>query len=326
MTVIPFKQPRHSKGAPAGIGGRFDTVLRDEVDVDLSTPFGAPSEPTVREQIVQENIAAMHDAVLIAKEYPGRACEPDLTDEWLACAVQGVDLTDPQRWDEAVAQAEASRRTPRGGVVSPGLHYALDYRDSTFESVPSVDPDTGATTYTRRDGRTTHTFTTPTSKEVDEGGRPWSDGSGYYRYVIGDRATKGKYRRAAEIAKDIRADLKAAAAVGWLPNNLDYRVTCDSFSGGQAIRIEVQGWSDDDRRAPQHVLDRSGDWMRGNERAAVREVKGRVEAIRTRYAANCSMGEIDFWHMDYYGETKIEDDSWKAFRERERARKAARQS
>lgn len=49
-----------------------------------------------------------------------------------------------------------------------------------------------------------------------------------------------KYARAADIAKLIRRDIKAAIAAGDLPGRAsDYRVRSDRFSGGQSIDIRA---------------------------------------------------------------------------------------
>lgn len=339
MTVIQFRQ---RAGAPAGVGGQFKATDRATVDIPLSEGFGALTPDDIaqldadakalaswdeyQDDLASEaaEVSAMADARMIADRNLGRVCEPELNDEWIAYVVQGSELVDPERWHEAVIQARASLATPYLGIVSPGLHYAVDYAGG--DSVSAKTEDNGATTYTRQVGGQTVTFTTPVYQTVDENGRPWSDGQGYYRYSVGDRSVRG-FRKASDVAKLIRADIKAAVAVGWLPDNLTFSVTTDSYSGGQSIDITAKGWSDEDRTAPEHVLAADRGWgRRGTERTAVVELEKRLGAMRNRYARNCSMGEIDFFQNDYLGSTTIQSDGDAAWEAQEKAARASRAS
>lgn len=328
MTVIPF---RHRKGSPAGIGGQFKEDPRAQVDIPLDQGFGALSADDAAEAAKfgddygadTFDVAAMYEALEISRTGVRRVGEPDLAHAWMAYGVQGSVLVPPERWAEAVVQAKASKATPYHGIVSPGLHYTVDFNGG--DAVSKTVAADGSTTYARAlPGGGMVSFTEPRYTAADERGRPWSDGEGCYRHSVGDRAVK-EYRRASEIAKDVRADIAAAVAVGYLPDNLTYSVTSKSFAGGQSVDVTVKGWSDADRNAPQHVLDEEGRHpYERKDRVAVRDLEQRVKAIAGRYNDGCNMGEIDYFNNDYYCDAYIQDDAGAAFEAREKARKARR--
>ena len=318
MTVIPF---RHRKGSPAGIGGQFKEDPRAQVDIPLDQGFGALSADDAAEAAKfgddygadTFDVAAMYEALEISRTGVRRVGEPDLAHAWMAYGVQGSVLVPPERWAEAVVQAKASKATPYHGIVSPGLHYTVDFNGGA-EVAEYVGED-GSTTYSRQIGGQTVSFQVPGYRSDDRSG---------YRYSVGDRAVK-EYRRASEIAKDVRADIAAAVAVGYLPDNLTYSVTSKSFAGGQSVDVTVKGWSDADRNAPQHVLDEEGRHpYERKDRVAVRDLEQRVKAIAGRYNDGCNMGEIDYFNNDYYSDAHIQDDAGAAFEAREKARKARR--
>jgi len=62
-----------------------------------------------------------------------------------------------------------------------------------------------------------------------------------YERAYGEKCDGG-FRRVTDIAKQIRADIKAAIASGQLPGSMkNYSVRSRSYSGGQAIDIAAKG-------------------------------------------------------------------------------------
>jgi len=66
--------------------------------------------------------------------------------------------------------------------------------------------------------------------------------------ATGEKYDRAQWRSSADIAKGIRADIKAAVTAGDLPGKdagFKYSVRSESFAGGQAVNINVIGSSDD---------------------------------------------------------------------------------
>lgn len=139
-------------------------------------------------------------------------------------------------------------------------------------------------------------------------------------YQDGTLTTGGKYtgyRNASEICKDIRADLKAATEANYLPAGLKYSVTNDKYSGGQSIRVIVQGITDEDRTDPTE-LDHRGNHAQLKE---AKELQARVEAIANAYNRTDLGNNADYANVAYWSHTKIETDRDRQFREDEAARR-----
>lgn len=86
----------------------------------------------------------------------------------------------------------------------------------------------------------------------DQSYQPPANKSGLLRGRFPGNATKvqigEKYTERREItavAKDVRTEIATAAEAGYLPSNLKYRVVSERFAGGQALRVEVRGLTDD---------------------------------------------------------------------------------
>lgn len=129
----------------------------------------------------------------------------------------------------------------------------------------------------------------------------------------GDRSAR-MYRPNAEVAKDIRADLKAAVTCGWLPSNLKYSVT----SNIHAIDVRIVGLADEHSKSTPEHPPRFGDRGLQHHAAVLRD---RVDAVRRRYGSYDSDGGIDYFNDSYYGSTHIETDADAAFRASEAARR-----
>jgi hypothetical protein len=143
------------------------------------------------------------------------------------------------------------------------------------------------------------------------------------------KALTGKeYATAADIAKLIRADLKAAVADGDLPTTFNdhpvsYAVTVDNYSGGRSIDISVRGIPE----AARTKLMEPGDYGYRDHldgypvdipeaTALLKKLEGYLWA----YNYDGSESQVDYFDRSYYGHANFESD----FGAGERARKAAK--
>lgn len=164
--------------------------------------------------------------------------------------------------------------------------------------------------------RTDPTFTSPTG-EVSYAG---TNGPVVYTTVTGSKYTG--YRPAAEVAKDVRADLKGAQKAGYLPGDLTFSVTTSSYSGGQSLCVSLRGMADEDIYGSDPAS-----WQSGRTySAATREVRTRVEAIAGAYGRDTTDIQTDYFHVTYWCQVDVEDEERATWREQERVRiKAARE-
>lgn len=120
-----------------------------------------------------------------------------------------------------------------------------------------------------------------------------------------------------EIAKRIRADIKAAVAAGELPGKpVSYSVRSAYFSGGSSIDVTIRDLPD--AFVPEGERDRieRKSWL---TREAFR-VLSVVEAIHWAYNHNGSESQVDYFDVNYYGHVEIESESSRDFRLREAER------
>lgn len=155
-------------------------------------------------------------------------------------------------------------------------------------------------------------------------GQP-NDGGPYGRKFVGGKvATDGhsRYHDAAQVAADIRKQMKAAVEWGALPAKYEYGATSDKFSGGQAVRIRVSGMRDAD-----HFAERQEGFAYGQS-AKARELEAALETIGNQWNTDASDTQSDYFDVTYYLQVEIENEHTTAFREQQRiiarARRAAR--
>lgn len=135
---------------------------------------------------------------------------------------------------------------------------------------------------------------------------------------------------AAEIAKAIRADIKAAVTAGDLPGSTkNYSVRSESFSGGQAIRVVAKGlpgmWQVCQGIIPGSEVGMSARscgnvWCKNGGRYAdsphatehdILSLEGRrveklLKEIHSAYNHDGSEVQVDYFDVRYYGHAEIE--------------------
>lgn len=145
-----------------------------------------------------------------------------------------------------------------------------------------------------------HTYDEPTYRV---------EGTDIYAPTVGSKYTG--YRDVADVAKDVRKDLKEAQAKGYLPPHLTFSVTVDKYSMGQSLRTEIRGVTDEQ----QYTYDEQGRADRATPEAIA--LQKRVSAIAGAYNSSVSRGEIDYFQHMYYSNVSIEDNHARQWREKE---------
>lgn len=129
----------------------------------------------------------------------------------------------------------------------------------------------------------------------------------YYPDVHGSKYTG--FRDAAAIAKDVRADIKAAVDAGHLPasvggHDVAYSVRCRKYAGGQAIDVTITGMADRDIYDAER-----GPWGERRKSQAAKDLVGKVERIAKAYNRSRSEGMVDYFDETYWCNVTIEDES-----------------
>lgn len=125
---------------------------------------------------------------------------------------------------------------------------------------------------------------------------------------------------AADIAKLIRTDLKAAVDAGELPATFGYRVTSEQGSTSEAINILVTGASDNWLYTTEKAY--TGVELRVHSEAAI-ALQRKIEEIRTAYGWDGSDIQSDYFDVRYYGSVRIESESHARYRVQEAERRKA---
>lgn len=131
-----------------------------------------------------------------------------------------------------------------------------------------------------------------------------------------------QHATAADIARLIRRDLKAAVAAGEIPGKpVAYGVKVQNYSGGRSIDVTIRdypgvtrcpecggqkgrgswAWAHDDACPTCITWDR---WLHPDAQA----IADAVEAIRQAYNYDGSDSMTDYYDVNYYGSTTFEDD------------------
>lgn len=266
---------------PQGVptGGQFTTTARAETGVTLDSPAQAAGDPTPR-------LLDLMDA------YVGGTPFVENIDAALSEVVPDV----PGRIADALWHQ----------AVVDHLHGDLDARDAALARI---------VTWQEREARWAKdsTFTSPTAEVTEEG----TNGPVTYTTAVGGKYTG--FRDVADVAKDVRQDLKAARDAGYLPEDVTFAVTTSKFSGGQAMDITVRGLTDD-----LIYEDDPASWHSGRRYSAEAiEIRDRIEAIGKAYDRSTTDMQTDYFNVTYFCNAQLEDEQSARWREHEAARRKA---
>ena len=123
-----------------------------------------------------------------------------------------------------------------------------------------------------------------------------------------------------EVARLLRADLKAAQASAALPPSAVFSVRSEAFAGGQAVRVEIRNLSD------REILDDHPDYPRRLNRAA-RELERTVRRMANAHDWDASDRASDVYDVHYQAHVSIETERGRRTRQRmdaEEMRRASR--
>lgn len=128
-------------------------------------------------------------------------------------------------------------------------------------------------------------------------------------------SNQGVYMPTAEIAKLIRADIKAAINDGKLPGKVsNYSVRSENFSGGRAIRVLVRDLEGMWKSRPADEHDSYSREVLTDEGERILKV---LKEIHASYNYDGSEVQYDYFNVNYYGQVEIESLWSQNFRRRE---------
>jgi hypothetical protein len=137
---------------------------------------------------------------------------------------------------------------------------------------------------------------------LDETAPTVSDPDGRYPVTIGPKYDRDRWRSAAEVARLLRADLKAAQESAALPPSAVFSVRSESFAGGQSVRVEIRNLPD------REILDHHPDYPNRLNRDA-RELERTVRRMANAYNRDASDSQSDVFDVHYYAQVSIETEA-----------------
>lgn len=140
---------------------------------------------------------------------------------------------------------------------------------------------------------------------------------GQYTTVTGSKYS-GDWRDVAEIAKDVRRDIKAAVADGTLPSQYSYSVTVDKYSMGQSMDITVKGMTFDEI----HGLLRPDGLRNRRYTESTRDLLARLESFGRAYDKSTTDPMTSYHHGNHHTFAKVETPADAAWERADKARVA----
>lgn len=134
------------------------------------------------------------------------------------------------------------------------------------------------------------------------------------------------FKPAAEVAKKVRADFKAAQAAGEIPATIKFSVVSESFAGGQAVRVEIQGRPEAEVWYEEIVQYAGFERPERRMTPEAKEVMRKVEAIANAYNRDRSDSQVDYFDVMYYCTVSYESDWSRKYRAQQAAVRAAKKA
>ncbi|MEJ7648640.1 MAG: hypothetical protein WKF57_06235 [Nakamurella sp.] len=139
----------------------------------------------------------------------------------------------------------------------------------------------------------------------------------------GDPFIGSKYspqsRSAAEIAKAVRADFKAAQSLRAIPPSIKIRVTSSTFAGGQSVDVHVENIPERDLTA---FHDDRG-YVREGPTQEANDLRSVLDRVHQAYQRDGSDTMSDHWDVTYYGSVTFHGERRRDHDALEKASKAA---
>ena len=267
---------RQPKGVP--VGGQFSATTKAEPGFTLgSTP--AEQGPKQAEALsVLADAIVFGDVVVVDDVDAAHEIVPNIPRRLLS----------DQMWHDVLVATVHRDDDAREKAITDLVN--LDAREARWRNNPK--------------------FVAPTMEVTDAG----SSGPVQYTTVTCSKYTG--WRDVAEVAKDVRTDLKDAVDAGYLPDGLRFGVTVSKYAGGQSLRVSIRGMSDEDIFSNDETS-----WGSGRQFSqATIETRTRVEAIAGAYTKDTTDYQTDYFDVMYYTHVDVEDEPRAAFRVTEAAR------
>lgn len=282
MSTFSNGQDRHAKGEAKSVGGRFRAMTHAE-NPGVSLTDAADSAAVRREKQV-EDLSELADTIVAGKVF----VHDDVAAAHEVVPNVPENMLSDEMWHNVLAATLHRDGAARAKAIDALVD--LDAREARWRSDP--------------------TFTPPTGEATETGG----NGPVCYTTVVGGKYTG--YRDVADVAKDVRGDLKVAVQAGYLPDGLTFRVTTSKYSGGQSMTVDVRGLPDEDIYDQDPVSGEPG--LRYS--LAARELRTRVSAIAGAYTRDTTDIQTDYFNVMYYSFVELEDEERADRRTKESAR------
>lgn len=118
-----------------------------------------------------------------------------------------------------------------------------------------------------------------------------------YKYpepTVGDRYTG--WIDAAQVSKNVRAEIAQAKKTGDLPKTVKASVRCQKYAGGQSVSVKLSGLTRDE----VWTVEANGD---SHMTPQAKAILHKVEAMRNAYNRDASDPMTDYYNVTYYGST-----------------------
>lgn len=326
-------QSRINAGVPTG--GQFATQSRDAADLsemDLSDPWGPP------EAVVDGNLDEHPVNALVADLRAAVQADADRFGEKDPYSWGGIsDRLGETQAAEMYAKHKGELNSAFDEIYTAEASAELDRRIEGEKTSPimSADANWSWNSITAEVGRdravelfNEHSGNNEAARsELDRGktaappaDRPWQPGKkaivddGQYRTVTGAKFDD-QWHSAADVARNVRADLKAAVAAGEFPPGVTFSVRSESYAGGQSVRAEIRGLTNAQIFDPELDDDRHGS---ARYSAETREMLAKLESYVDAYNKTTSDPYTDYHDNRYFGFANVETERGAEWRAKEK--------
>ena len=209
-------------------------------------------------------------------------------------------------------QQRRAAGTFAGGQFAPAGHRESSValtEPAAYQAGNLGQPRAGGAACTAPTGTLTGVDPAARAALLDETAPTVTDPEGRHPVVTGPKFDRDQWRTSAEVARMLRADLKAAQQSQALPPTAVFSVRSESFAGGQAVRVEIRNLPDSE------ILDDHPDYAHRLNTAA-RELERTVRRMANAYNRDASDPQSDVYDVHYYAHVDIETESSRRSRQR----------
>lgn len=122
----------------------------------------------------------------------------------------------------------------------------------------------------------------------------------YADTFVGSRV--GELYDAAEISRAVKKELNALQKAGQFPAEIKFSVKSDKYSGGQAVRVRISGWSKE--QIWKEEWQEAYGWARLVMLPEAKAIQEKAEDVRNQYNREAINSQIDYFNVTYYGQAE----------------------